>query len=139
MPNMKFLPVNETKFLTLMLKKGYQLSDLSKEIGHADAYLKQTLNRHGGLTFPSILLIEKVTGVPYEDYRACEEKHEEDNFDDTNALLREINRKLELLIGSQVKVFGHIDDSIEGQSAIIHLMERLEDTIFKAVDKAWRQ
>ena len=138
----KYIPISMEKLKLELSKKGHTITDVSMFLGCNPNYISAQFSRNGGIKEYTIRTIEKDFHIPRESFvisKISQPKEQADDTSETIALLKDINRKLELLIGSQVKVFGHIDDGIEGQSAIIHLMERLEDTIFKAVDKAWRQ
>ena len=138
----KYIPISMEKLKLELAKKEHTITEVSMFLGCNPNYISAQFSRHGGIKEYTIRTIEKDFHIPRESFvisKISQPKEQADDTSETIALLKDINRKLEMNIGAQVKIFGHIDDYIEGQTVIIHMLERLEETIFNAVDKAWKQ
>lgn len=99
------------------------------------------ISKYGGLPEPMIIGIENMYHIPRADFVGFDKQDENTSCDSygANLLLEDVNLKLDAIFNSEVNLSKRIEDLTEGQTAIIHMMEQLEDTIFKAVDKAWKQ
>ena len=121
----KFIPANREKLIKELNKKGLTIYKASIGLGYSESTLQKQLSTYKGLTEQNILLIESVFHIPRSLFIEDNPVFENECRDETNKLLRDVIENQKYLL--------------EGQTDMLHMMERLEDTIFKAVDKAWRQ
>lgn len=122
----EIVPVNKSRLVAALEEKGETVKSASIKIGLAGNTLTAQLNGQGGLVEPYVLLIESsLIGIPRA--RFIETKKSEPQIPNSE----------------QVNISGHTDkllrELIEGQTDMLCMMRRLEDTIFNAVDKAWKQ
>ena len=125
MAKRKFTPIDKSKLTEALKEKGETVKSASRKIGLGDNTLTAQLWDQGGLVEPYILLIESVIGIPRA--RFIETKKSEPQIPDSEQI--NISRDTDKLLR----------DLIDGQTVMINMIQRLEDTIFNAVDKAWKQ
>ena len=141
MPNVNITPVSRNKLRDALNKKKTTLNKVSESLGYGQSTMSAQISKYGGLPEPMIIGIENMYHIPRADFVGFDKQDENTSCDSygANLLLEDVNIKLDAIFNSEVNLSKRIEDLTEGQTAIIHMMEQLEDTIFKAVDRAWKQ
>lgn len=143
------IPVSRKKLREVLEKKGTTITEASSTIGYGRSMLGSQISKFGGLQEPMIQLIELKYGISREQFVCANDPTSNSQIEcngDSNVMLERIiksqaetNYKLEKLIKASENISGHVGECIDGQTAVLHILKNLEETIFNAVDKAWRQ
>lgn len=123
----KTLPIDGEKLKRAILSKGY-ITEISEELGYEKAYLSQTC-KYGRITQSAALLLEKMYGIKYEDYKPEEKK--EDPIEEPRHLETEVVTKTESALKTIISQLAVLNNNILAMNS---LLERIDKDI-----KVWEE
>ena len=124
----KALPIDGEKLKSAILSKGY-ITEISEELGCEKAYLSQTC-KYGRITQSAALLLDKLYGIKYEDYKP-EEKKEKPVQETMPISETVIVTKTELQLKTIIAQLGELNNNILATNS---LLERIDKDI-----KVWEE
>lgn len=130
MPGSKTLPVSPVLVDKVFSEKGLSLTYASQMLGKSDSYLS-TVKYNGAISKTSTILIEKIWGIPYEDYAPIPEPEPQDD-----PLPWDIEHFEEKLLSAPSTVILSSESITELCNAMHGI---IYDAVYNAVDKAMRE